>query len=373
MRPIARAAALLLAIAPSASLAAADVELRTANGDRLYGQVISQDNGSITINHIVWTRGGMLQGPLTIQRDHIIENEPADSLPALYARHAKAAKDSYASQYALAKWCFERGLIDQAFATAHKLYTDDPSDEVTQELIKGFGYVLDNGAWIKEADYAKSHGLTAFEGRLLTPEQIAARKADLKAALARDEAESHQHQLDSMVLSDTRRLKEAKDKLTELSKEEAEQRAALSGGGGNQGGRRGGGNGGGGGGGNQNGNGNPMQLQTQSQADLESIELDYENKTAAQKKAIETDQKELDAAKTAADGNKDDLTKATADAETAHKAWIDCLPKDDPDVKAYAALQAQKAAATDTNDKDGKPSPKSSAGKAMPAAAGDNN
>jgi hypothetical protein len=370
MRPIARAAALLLAIAPSASLAAADVELRTANGDRLYGQVISEDNGSITINHIVWTRGGMLQGPLTIQRDHIIENEPADSLPALYAKHAKAAKDNYASQYALAKWCFERGLSDQAFATAQKLYADDPSDEVTQELIKGFGYVLDNGAWIKEADYAKAHGLTAYEGRLLTPDQITARKADLKAALARDEAESHQHQLDSMVLSDTRRLKEAKDKLTELSKEEAEQRAALGGGGGGGGGGR---RGGGGGNGNQNGNGNPMQLQTQSQADLESIELDYQNKKAAQKKAIDTDQKELDAAKQAADGNKDDLTKAIADADAAHKAWIDCLPKDDPDVKAYEALQAQKATAADAADKDGKAPAKASAGKAMPTAAGDNN
>jgi hypothetical protein len=370
MRLPASTVALLLLVAPGAAVAAADIELRTTAGDRLYGQVISQDGDVITINHIVWTRGGMLQGPLTIHKDHILEIEAADSLPALYAKHAKAATDSYPAQYALAKWCFERGLADQAFATAKRLYDDDPSDEVTQELIKNFGFVLDHGAWVKEADYAKAHGLVAFEGRLLTPDQIALRKADYKAKAALDEAVSHQHSLDSATTMDQHRLTEATQHLTVLSQEEAAARAALGGGNqgnGNQGnGRR---NGGGGQNGNNANNGNPLQLQSQSEADLEGIQLDYEKRKAAQKTVIENDKKELEKATTDAAANKDALEKATTDAAAAHKAWIDCLPKDDPDVKAYAAAQAAQAAG-EGGDKKPEAAGKAAPGKAMPKTDG---
>ncbi len=89
----------------------------------------------------------------------------------------------------LARWCFERGLNDQAFEHAKRLYDDDPTDKVTGELLTTFGYVLDGTTWVKEAEYAKTHGMVIFEGRLQTPEQVDLRRKDAKADLERSEAE----------------------------------------------------------------------------------------------------------------------------------------------------------------------------------------
>jgi hypothetical protein len=167
-------------------LSAAEVEIHLKNGERLYGDLISQDNDQISINHKVWTRGGLMQGPMTVFRTTVLDMVPADDLMALYSKRDKAATDAYDQQYSLARWCFERGLQQQAFDHAKRLYEDDPSDQVTQELITTFGYVLDNGTWVKEADYAKSHGLVNFEGRLVTPAQVDLRRKDMKADLEKD-------------------------------------------------------------------------------------------------------------------------------------------------------------------------------------------
>lgn len=335
-------------------LLATEVEIHYRDGQRYYGDLISQDADVVSITWKQWTRGGMVEAPLTLHRDRIVEIENADSLPQLYEKHRKAAGSSYAGQYALSRWCFERGLTEQALRHAQRLYDDNPDDDVVRELFATYGYVLDQGKWVKEADYAKAHGLVIFEGRLLTPEQVAARRADSRAALALQEAVSHHHSLESLLANAQRRVKELQDRMTALKKQEAQEKSALQ----QQA--------------NPNGNGRrwqggqntqqqPTAQQTQAQADLAALEQDYQGHIDELKKSIDYNQKELTEDQTNLTADEAVVAAAQKAATDAHAAWLATLPPEERAKEDPASASTSSASIAHPADAAGTPA-KSAAG-----------
>jgi hypothetical protein len=213
----------LAALAPWA--AAGDVEVHLVNGDRLYGELVSDTPQTVTINRKIWTRNGQIGGKAELSRERVAQIEPVTSLEDLYTRHAAETGDTFDAQYTLARWCYERSLQDHAFVHAKRLYDRDHSDEITKQLLQEIGYVLDDdGTWLKEADYAQKHGMVVYEGKLMTPQQVELRKASAKADLDRDAAVSKSHALDGSAALADKRVKEAQDRVDRLKQDEQQEK-----------------------------------------------------------------------------------------------------------------------------------------------------
>jgi hypothetical protein len=328
MRPYVTLA--LLALVLSAPAQAGDVEMRLTTGERVFGELLVQNADAVTINRKVWTKNGLIAGRADYARGRIAAMEPVASLDDLYKKHAAEVPDTYDGQFSLAKWCADRGLQDQAFATAKKLYDRDSSDQVTKDLLGELGYVLDGAQWVKESDYAAKHGLVIYDGKMLTPEQVELRKAAIKADVDHENADVALRSLDGKVAQCEKRVTDAKariDKLRQQQNDIKKQEGQAKQQRGNQRNGNGNGNGGRGGGGQQ---------QQQQQNGGVNVDEDYsdlikqlDKQIAEAQKSVDAANKDLQTAKeNQAKGKEaDDAAQKAADA--AHQAVTDSMPKDD--------------------------------------------
>jgi hypothetical protein len=204
---------------------AVDVEVRMKSGESGFGELIAQDDAKVSINRRLWTKNGIIAGTTDYPRNRIVEVIEVPSLTDLYRAKAAKAGEEYELQYSLARWCMERGLIDQAFTHAKGLYDRDPKDAVTLKLFDDIGYMLVDGTWIKESENAERHGLIAYDSTYLTPAEVDLRKAVAKAMLARDGAEGKIKLCENRIESEAKHVKDANARLAKTQADEARKAA----------------------------------------------------------------------------------------------------------------------------------------------------
>ena len=223
---------LFVVLMAAPAMQAGDVEVRLANGDSVFGELIHQDVNEVVINRRHWTHSGMVTGRVTYQHAQVTLVTPVPDLKAFYAAKDKATPDTYDGQYALVKWCQDRGLTDEAFAHAKHLYDRDPSDAITIKLITDLGYVLDHGVWEKDDAFAKSHGLVDYEGRYMLAAEADARKDLIKAVNDDEAAVRRTKSAQAQVDYDQRRQDDSANHLAQVQAEvraqaQAEAKAAA--------------------------------------------------------------------------------------------------------------------------------------------------
>jgi len=316
-------------------LQAENVEVVFTSGERAYGELLSQSAGEVDITRIVYTRSRIITSQANYPGATVAAVIPVPSLLDYYQTRAKTTPDTYADQYALARWCFERGLQDQAFIHAKHLYDQDPTDESSQALLKEIGYVLDDGQWLKEGAYASKHGLVNFDGRLMSPAQVELRRTDLKDQLLLGNGTEHALTLANAIVNDQRRITDEQDRMKALDKQIADDKAQ------NQAQNQGG---------NQ-GQGNRQNRQNQGQQQQAADPASDDSDTVTQKKdiqgAIASAKKQLDADQKAQAEFVSVLAKLQSDATAAHQAYVATLPQaeQDQDAARLKALAAKAAAA----------------------------
>jgi hypothetical protein len=298
----------LLALSCLASLPAAEVELTLANGDSAYGELLSESETKVVIDRKVWTKTGVIAGKTEYLRPSIARMEAVVSLADFYAAKAKTTPDTYPAQFTLAQWCIDRGLQDQAFVHAKRLYDLDPKDEVSRKLLLDLGYVLDGAIWVKETEYAANHGLVAYDGKLMTPEQVTLRKAVLKADFDVDAATRSLKAAEAASAPADKRVSDAKDRLSKIKQElqqvkqaeaKAQRAQAKS---------------------NKQGN-SASQGGAGVTSDYTDIIAQLEKSAASAQKTVDAAIKSQQDAKKEAGEAKVALAKATTAADVAHKAW----------------------------------------------------
>ena len=311
-------------------LLAENVEVVFTSGERVYGELISQNAGEVDITRIVYTRSRIITSQASYPAASVASVIPVPSLIDYYQARAKETPDTYADQYALARWCFERGLQDQAFIHAKHLYDQDPSDDSSKALLKEIGYILDDGQWVKEGTYASKHGLVTFDGHLMTPAQVELRRTDLKAQLLYNNGTEHSLTLANAISNDQRRIKEEQARMTAFDKQVADDKAQ------NQASNQGGGG---------QGQGGRSYRQNQAQQQQQAADPGTDDSdTVAQKKdiqtAIDSATKQLTVDEKAQSDFVAVLAKLQSDAASAHQAFVATLPQAEQDQDA-ARLKAQ--------------------------------
>src|SRR3954471_18313545 len=105
-------AILLLAIASSlpAYGAAAMVEVVLASGERAYGALVSDDQGTLVMERWLWSPRGVVNRHSEFARGRVTKVLPVASLADLYRQHADETPDTFDGQYTLVRWCADRGL-----------------------------------------------------------------------------------------------------------------------------------------------------------------------------------------------------------------------------------------------------------------------
>ncbi|MBA2481927.1 MAG: hypothetical protein H0V44_14775 [Planctomycetes bacterium] len=206
-------------------LCAGDVEVRLKSGETAFGALISQDDNQVAINRRLWTKNGVLEGTVDYPRNRVLDVVEVPSLTALYQAKAGAAGSEYEVHYALAHWCMDRGLIDQAFVHAKGLYDRDPKDVVTLKLMDEIGYMLVDGAWVTQAENAAKHGLVAYDSTYLTPAEVDLRKTVARTSITQDATESKVKTCENRIETEAKRVKDANARLAKVQADEAKKAA----------------------------------------------------------------------------------------------------------------------------------------------------
>lgn len=159
------------------------VELRS--GARLTGTTPeTKSRSTITVE----LEGG---GRVTLDRDHVVRVVPESATEAEYRRRAPTAPDTVDAQWALARWCQERGMREAFRRHLERVVELDPTHAEARQLL---GYQHHEGRWLTRAELMAARGMVRHGGEYRTRQEVALlerseqakeRNADWKNTLAR--------------------------------------------------------------------------------------------------------------------------------------------------------------------------------------------
>jgi hypothetical protein len=112
---------------------------------------------------------------LTLDRDQLQRVVPQNEALAEYATRSRATADTADAHRELAAWCREKGLLAEADHHLRRVVDLDPDDE---DARRSLDQVRVGNRWLSQEDAMRARGLTMFDGRWRTAQDIAIRQRD---------------------------------------------------------------------------------------------------------------------------------------------------------------------------------------------------
>ena len=173
---------LVLALCAFAPLAAAQVQVTLTDGQVVEGELLKEDDQSITLQQRMAGKNGGMKATITYPRLRVSKIEPVPDAAARYTEMLGKTADTAPAHMGLADWCREHDLRDLAIERAKHVLALEPGNPKAIELLNALGLFLLDGAWLTEAEYCAKTGKVRYKDRLLSP-------AEVEAAKAKDEAD----------------------------------------------------------------------------------------------------------------------------------------------------------------------------------------
>ncbi len=329
--PTLLALAAALACAPSAWLTAEE-QLKLASGDIVTGELVKETATAVDLRRKLLVKHMVKVSITSIPKDQITSRSKVPDAPELYKTRSAGVGDSMEEQCALARWCIEHVLVDQAVVHTGKAAEAAPDSPLVAKLYTDLGFVkTPDGKWAKEDEYLAQTGQVDLGGKIMSPAEAEARKtlyrANAEDVSAAQQVKDLQFVVDHYAerITDTQKKldtakstqseAQARAKSAQAQAEAAARRAA------NNKGQNGNGNGNGYGTNGRRG-GQQQQAQTsgdpagdyaQASSDAESATRDVTTLT----RRLANLQQTLDKAKADLPAAKERLTKADADLDKA--------------------------------------------------------
>jgi hypothetical protein len=156
------------AILGAAAPATADVfELK--DGGQIEGALVDRSDDGL---YRIRTADG---AEVTLDRNQIARVVPQNEALAEYEQRSRKAADTADAHRELAAWCREKGLIDEADHHLQRVADLDPDDE---EARRSLGQVRVGNRWLNREDAMRALGLTMYDGKYRTAQDIAIRQRD---------------------------------------------------------------------------------------------------------------------------------------------------------------------------------------------------
>lgn len=176
---------ILLAVAV---LGAADVEVALTSGRTVRGELIKDNDGSLTVRLRSPVRGGVKQVEATYPRNDILRRKDLPSLDVQYEDRRKATNDTVPDLCVLAQWCYENCLRERAFTHASKVLELDGDNAWAKHILDSCGYIAVDGKYVDEEKYLADTKQEKVDGQILPVAVAEARRALSRAVGARDSA-----------------------------------------------------------------------------------------------------------------------------------------------------------------------------------------
>jgi hypothetical protein len=201
----------------------AEEEILLVSGERVSGEVISENGSSLELRRLVLVKHNAVQATVTIAKDQITHREKVPSAAAQYLARAKDTPDTLEGHVALARWSISHCLVKEAADNAKRADDIDSDNLLVTRLFKDLGYVKEKDAWVREDEYLAANGLVDYMGRIMTPAEAEKAKAIY--------ADTQEHDAATQAVKDDEfYLAHGEDKIKELTdkldKEKADQSKA---------------------------------------------------------------------------------------------------------------------------------------------------
>lgn len=225
MRTLLSIAALLMS---ASGLCAQQVEITTVDGQKIRGELVSEDERQVTVQIAMPTKsGGTMKGNMPIARERIAAMADLPPVAAQYKEKAAGAADTSAAQLDLARWCRDNALAEAAVKHAKRAGELAPDDAGVGELLNQLGFWRHQGQWLPEGEYAQATGLVKHKDRFVSKDELVGLLAAEQAAAAQREKDKALNESKSRIVVAENRAQSFGREIDRLSKEEADLKAKI--------------------------------------------------------------------------------------------------------------------------------------------------
>lgn len=231
MRLLAPVFALLLG-STGLHLDAATVEVRVTSGDLITGEVVSETAATLELKRLVLVRHKPVETTVTLQKSTITARKEVPTLNEQYQTRRDNADSSLLAQCALARWCLDRALTEQALVHTRRAEEIDNASAIVAKLYRDLGFLQVDGKWVEEDEHLASTGKVKVGDSVMTKEEAAAAKEQQLKAGANAHIEQQIRDAEWVIKTGEKKLAEAterRDKAKEeLAKAEADSKGAAN-------------------------------------------------------------------------------------------------------------------------------------------------
>lgn len=224
--------ALLLGSAGLRVDAATTVEVRVSSGDLITGEIVSETATSLELKRLVLVRHKPVETTITVQKSTITARKEVPALTEQYQTRRDSADASLLAQCALARWCLDRAMTEQALVHTRRAEEIDNASAIVAKLYRDLGYIQVDGKWTAEDEHLASTGKVKVGDSVLTKEEAAAAKEQQLKAGANARIEQQIRDAEWVIKTGEKKLAEAterRDKAKEeLSKADADSKGAAN-------------------------------------------------------------------------------------------------------------------------------------------------
>lgn len=172
----------------AALVAAADVELALTSGRTVRGELVKDDDATVTIRLRSPVRGGVKMVEATYQRADIMRRKALPGLDQQYAERLKASSKTVPDLCVLAQWCYENCLREHAHEHAVQVLQLDGDNAWAKHILDNCGYILVADKWVDEDAYLKDTKQAKVDGQIMPADQAEARRSLDRAVTVRTAA-----------------------------------------------------------------------------------------------------------------------------------------------------------------------------------------
>jgi hypothetical protein len=233
MRGLIPALALILgATLAHPSLDAATVEVRVTNGDVITGEVGEETATTIELKRTLLLHHKPTISAIIVPKNTITKRTAVPSFTEQYEARRATTGTTIFEQGALARWCVDRALVDQALVHTKLAEAEDSNSPIVAKLYSDLGFTKVNDAWVNEDEHLANTGLVKVGDKVMTKEEAAAAKEQIIKTNANTRLDQQVKDAEWLIKSGEKKLAEATEKRdtakSELAKAQADVQGAQS-------------------------------------------------------------------------------------------------------------------------------------------------
>jgi predicted nucleic acid-binding Zn-ribbon protein len=196
--------------------AAQSVEVHLRGGQVVVGEMVRDEPDQVMIKLTSLAKNGKTMSmTMPYKRDDIVKIVKLADPAELYPSKSAQAK-SAAEHLALAMWCRENSLNDQAIVHAKKAVELDPAQEVAVKMLSDLDLALIDGKWVKESEALAAQGKVRYQGKVMTIAEADAMKATAQKQAAISQAQKAADDKENSIATIDKQIAELQQRSTEL-------------------------------------------------------------------------------------------------------------------------------------------------------------